>query len=453
MVKLEFYGGVDTVTGANFLLDTGDKRVLVDCGFTQGSRDADEINRSDFKYDPSSVDLLFITHAHIDHVGLIPKLVKDGFNGRIISTPETKSIAKLMLDDSAKINERKSRDEGQEPIYTYSDVEKSISMWDTTGYHQPKDFGSFTVELYNSGHVLGSSMVKFTFKASSRSIMFTGDIGNSPSVILKDVEKVSGLQYMVMESVYGDRIHEDRDEREEKFKKAVLDTIAKKGTLLIPAFSLERTQEILHLLDDLFETEKIEPIPVFLDSPLAIKITDVYSKLTKNLNGHIQQELDGGDDVFSFSRLKETSQVRDSREIRKVSGPKIILAGSGMSTAGRIISHEEEFLPDPDTTLLFVGYQAPGTLGRQIQEGMKNVQIEDRHVKVRAKIETISGFSAHADSDQLVDFVSSTKESLEKVFVAMGEPKSAMFLSQRLHDELGVEAVVPEKGKVYELDL
>ncbi|MEX0932372.1 MAG: MBL fold metallo-hydrolase [Parcubacteria group bacterium] len=453
MSRLTCFGGVDTVTGANFMLEIGEKKVLVDCGLTQGTRESGEINRSDFAYDPVSVDILFVTHAHIDHIGRIPKLVKDGFRGEIWSTPETLKIAGLMLEDSARINERNAREEGQESIYTSYDVERSLALWKTIGYHEPKEFGGFSVEFFDAGHILGSSMIKFTASERGESIMFTGDLGNSPSVLLKDTEKVSGISYMVMESVYGDRNHEGREEREEKFKQVVLDTIARKGTLLIPAFSLERTQVVLHLLDDLVEGGMMKPVPVFLDSPLAIKVTDVYTQFTAHYNKHIEKELGEGDDVFGFSRLKETAEARDSREIRKVPGPKIILAGSGMSTAGRIVHHEEEFLPDKETTLLFMGYQAPGTLGRQIQDGAKNVEINGRRVQVRARIENISGFSAHADSDQLVDFVSNTAESLKKVFVAMGEPKSSIFLSQRLRDELGVEAVVPEEGRTYELDL
>jgi metallo-beta-lactamase family protein len=453
MAKLTCFGGVGSVTGANFMLETDSKRVLIDCGLNQGSPEAGELNRSEFEYDPASADLLFITHAHIDHIGRVPKLVKDGFKGEIWSTPGTKKLSELMLADTVKIGERNARETGREPMYSAGDVEKSLSAWKTLSYHEPMQFGEFTVELSNSGHVLGSSMVKFTFDKSSRSIMFSGDLGNSPSVLLKDREKASGLSYLLMESVYGDRNHEDKEEREEKFKKIVRESIDRKGTLLIPAFSLERTQDILHLLDDMFESDGVRPVPVFLDSPLAIKVTDVYESITKNYNEHIQKELREGDDPFNFSKFRETAEVRDSREISKVHGPKIILAGSGMSTAGRIVAHEEEYLPDESATILFMGYQAAGTLGRQIQSGLKEVMIGDEKVKVRATVESISGFSAHADSDQLVEFVSNTADTVEEVFVAMGEPKSSVFLAQRLHDELGVDAVVPEKGKVYELDL
>lgn len=429
MVKLICYGGAaGTTTGANFLLELGGKKILIDCGMEQDSGE-EEHNKKSFDYDTRSIDYLFVTHAHIDHVGLIPKLYKEGFRGEIYSTTETKAIAELLLMDVAKID----------TLYEPQDVSNSLSIWQELSYRSSKDFDGFKVELYNAGHVLGSAMVKITSK-TGRTMLFSGDIGNSPSPILPDVEKISGLDYLLMESVYGDRNHESKEERDFKFEKAVSDNIKRGGTLLIPVFSLERTQVILYKLDNLFEKKKLPSAPVYLDSPLAICITDIYEKVK-------------GMDNFNFKELHKTARVADSREIVKVGGPKIIIAGSGMSTAGRILAHEEMFLPDPNTTLLLVGYQAPGTLGRQLEEGAKSVVIDGNKIEVRAKIERIHGFSAHADSDALVKFVEPSAKTLKKVFVAMGEPKSAIFLSQRLRDELEVDAVVAEKRKVYELDL
>lgn len=434
------------MTGANFLLEIADKHVLVDCGFAQGSHEAKEENKKPFEYDPASIDILFVTHAHIDHIGRIPKLVKDGFKGKIFSTPETRSLAELMLADAAKIN---MYDES--PIYTAADVSKSLSLWEEISYHRPREFESFTLEFLDAGHILGSAMLKFS--VGGRNMLFTGDLGNSPSPLLRDTERVADIDYMVMESVYGDRNHEGREEREELFKKVVLESIAREGTLLIPAFSLERTQVILSLFDNLIESKAVPSVPVFLDSPLAIKVTDVYERVTRHYNEGVQEELSAGDEIFNFPKLKETAQVRDSREIQKVQGPKIIVAGSGMSTGGRILGHEAHYLPDPSTTILLMGYQAPGTLGRQLYEGMKEVVIDESKVKVRAKVEKISGYSAHADSDMLVNFVSASKDSLKKVFTAMGEPSASIFLAQRLRDELGVEALMPERGKTYRLEL
>jgi len=451
MSRLTCYGGSGTATGANFLLEIGGKRVLIDCGLLQGSREASHENAKDFEYDPQGIDILFVTHAHIDHIGRIPKLYKDGFRGVIYSTPETKDIAKLLLLDAAKINREK-----ENPLFTSKDVDESLSLWQTIPYHDKKSFGGgeageFEVELYDAGHVLGSSMVRFSTPKGN--MLFTGDIGNSPSPVLRDTEKVTGLNYILMESVYGDRNHEDKAERDEKFKRVVKEAIARGGTLLIPAFSLERTQIMLYLLDNLFESKELPEVPVFLDSPLGIKVTGIYEDIKKLYNPEATKEIKDGDDIFNFPSLKKTLRAGDSEEISNTHGPKIIIAGSGMSTGGRILNHEKTYLPDSKTTFLLVGYQGVGTLGREIEEGSKKVLIDDSEVVVKAKVEKIEGFSAHADSNTLVDFVSNSKDSLKRVFVAMGEPKSSIFLAQRLRDELGVEAMVTKNGGVYELEL
>ncbi len=459
---LTCWGGVGTVTGANFLLEIYPeaggvgKKILVDCGLLQGLPTVEKTNAEPFDYDPASIDMLFITHAHVDHIGKVPKLVKDGFKGVIYSTPETRSIAELMLLDMAKINEGRPLVGGlgdkQGILYTTVDAEKAMGYWQTINYHEQKVFEGFKIETFDAGHILGSAMYKFIFE-SGKSIMFSGDIGNTPSLLLRDTETVSGLSYLLMESVYGDRNHESSTERDAKFKKIVSETIDRGGTLLIPVFSLERTQVILYELNELFESKQLKSVPVFLDSPLAIHVTEIYEHISKNYNDVIRSEIKGGDDVFKFPKLKETAQVRDSEEIINVPGPKIILAGSGMSMAGRILNHEQIYLPNPNTTLLLAGFQAIGTLGRALEEGAKEVTIRNKLVKVKAKIEMINGFSAHADSNHLVKFVSSTAETLKNVFVVMGEPKASIFLAQRLNDELGVKAIVPERGKRYELDL
>lgn len=447
------------MTGANFLFELNNKKYLIDCGLLQGVPGADKTNKEKFDYDVSSIDFLFVTHAHLDHIGKIPKLVKDGFRGIIYSTPETKEIATLMLMDTARITEENAKDEGGEPLYTVLDAQNTMNIWQTLNYHEPKNFADFKLELFDAGHILGSAMYQFTFihpeqgRGAERSMLFTGDLGNSPSPLLRNTDTVSGLSYLLMESVYGDRNHETPEERDAKFRAVIEDTIKREATLIIPIFSLERTQVILYELNEIFNTKAVPSVPVFLDSPLAIHVTEIYERVKGLYNAGVTKEINSGDDVFKFPKLLETTQARDSREIANVKGAKIILAGSGMSTAGRIINHEERYLPDPNATILFVGYQAPDTLGRQISEGAKRVTINNKQVDVRARVVIIDGFSAHKDSNHLVEFVSETKDTLKNVFVTMGEPKSSIFLAQRLHDELGVNAIVPERGKRYELDL
>lgn len=433
MAKLTPYGGAGNATGANFLLELADRKILIDCGMQQGGEGAHKHNQRAFPYDPSQAQYLFVTHAHIDHVGLIPKLVKEGFKGEIWSTQETKEIGLLLLEDAAKI----AADNGH-PLYTSSDIAHAMSLWKTFPYHEKRDFGSFSVEAYDAGHVLGSAMYKFSTPKGA--LLATGDIGNSPSLLLANRERVEGLDYMLMESVYGDRNHEGREEREAEFQRVVEETVKRGGVLLIPAFSLERTQELLTLLDQMFEKEKLPDAPVYLDSPLALKITGIFERAQ-------------GGDHFNFKELVKIAKVADSNEIAEVPGAKIIIAGSGMSTAGRILGHEKHYLPDRNSTILFMGYQAAGTLGRQIAEGVKEVYIDGIKIPVRARVEKIEGFSGHADSNALVKFVGENQKTLKKVFVAMGEPASQIFLAQRLRDELDLEAVATEEGRSYEIDL
>lgn len=436
--RLTFYGGVGAVTGANFLFETGTKRVLIDCGLLQGLPSAEATNAEPFDYDVTTIDYLFVTHGHIDHIGKIPKLVKDGFKGTIYSTAATKEISKLMLEDMAHITDMNSRETGTLALYDMQDVEKSFSQWETIEYHAPKDFGDFVLEVLDAGHILGSSMYKFTFP-SEKSILFTGDTGNTPAPLEHDTDTITGLTYLLIDSVYGDRNHPSPEERDKNFKEIVNKAATQGSTMLIPAFSLERTQVLLFELHNLFKSGAVPRIPVFLDSPLAIKVTEVYEQYFGNL--------------FDFAGLKSTVEVRDSKEIDAHQGAKIILAGSGMSTAGRILAHEMRYLPDPNAILLLVGYQAAGTLGRQLQSGQRTVVIHNQKIPIQAQIMTIDGFSAHKDSDHLVEFVSHTKDTLKQVFVVMGEPKSEIFLAQRLHDELGLKATVPQRGDSVELDI
>ncbi len=454
-LQLTCWGGVGTVTGANFLLEDSSTRILVDCGIVQGTVDADALNREPFPYNPKTIDFLFVTHAHMDHIGKIPKLIRDGFVGTIYSTPETRELASLMLQDAIRVMEMQSREKNIDPLYSPVHLTMALSLWQTIPYHtDTKINDNFSVYLKDAGHILGSSMYEVTYSGEkgSKKIVFTGDSGNSPSPLLKDTEPITDADYLVMDSVYGDRNHEPKKERDQKFKQVVLDTISSKGALVIPAFSLERTQVVLYELNNLVEDGLVPSVPVFLDSPLGIKVTEIYKKLKKDFNAEVQGEIKGGDDIFNFPRLTITETSLESREIADTPNPKIIIAGSGMSSGGRVIQHEAHFLPDPKSTILLMGYQAVGTLGRSIQEKPARVEINGEIVPIRARVEMISGYSSHKDSDGLVGIVAGTAEKLKRVFVTMGEPKSSTYLAQRLHNELGVDAIYPERGKVYELN-
>lgn len=444
---LGFYGGVGTVTGANFMLDSGGHRVLVDCGLVQGDRFAQAANTEPFAYDPASVDTLIVTHAHADHIGRIPKLVRDGFSGTIYSTAPTRDLAAVMFRDAYGIMKQEAKQRGEAPIYEEADIAAALSLWKDVAYKETVELGdgvSFT--LRNAGHILGSSFVELT--RDGRTVVFSGDIGNVPQPLLDAPDIPEGYHYLVMESVYGDRKHEEVQERSNLLLEHITDTIAKKGTLIIPAFSLERTQGMLFEINNFVEQGLIEPVATFLDSPLAIEVTELYRAHVSFLKQEVQEQIRGGDDIFDFPKLSFTRRVADSREIAAVPGPKIIIAGSGMSHGGRIRTHEKRYLGDKDTTVLLVGYQTVGSVGRLLQDGAPSVRIDGTQVRVRAQIATIRGYSGHADRDGLVDFVAHGGAHAEQVFVAMGEEKASLFLVQRLRDYLGVHAVAPEAGSI-----
>ncbi len=448
---ITFCSGIGSVTGANFLLEMGNIKVLIDCGLIQGEKSAQTENRLDFPYKPSEIDMLFITHAHLDHVGRIAKLVKEGFNGIIYSSPETFSLAQLIMEDALGLLTREANQEGVTPLYEEKDVIKAFSLWQTIPYHQEKVFDEgFSLYLKDAGHILGSSMFQFTFEG--KKIVFTGDLGNSPTPLLKDTETIEGANYVVMESVYGDRNHEPKDERRAKLQSVILDTISKQGTLIIPAFSLERTQVILYEINKLVESKMVPIIPVYVDSPLATKVTDIYRASTYLFNERAQKEIKEGDDLFNFPRLSFTVNPEESRAIDHAKSPKIIIAGSGMSVGGRVIHHEEIYLGDAKNTVLLVGYQTLGSVGHHLLQGAKKVTIHGVDIPVNARIESILGYSSHKDSDHLVEFAATAEGTVKKIFVAMGEPKASLFLVQRIRDSLGVDAVYPDRNKRYELN-
>ena len=358
-----------------------------------------------------------------------------------------------MLDDALHIMQMEAECDGKPPIYDQADIDRALKLWQTVDYHKeiklPDDV---TAVLTNAGHILGSAMVNLTRFGSK--MVFTGDIGNVPQPLMARPEVPEKYDYLVMESVYGDRVHEEVEERTALLRHYIEETIKKSGTLIIPAFSLERTQGILFEINNLVEKGEVKPVKTYLDSPLAIRVTDIYRSYPEYLKPEVRDQIADGDDIFSFEGLSFTETVKESSQIARYGGPKIIMAGAGMSHGGRIRKHEKQFLGDTNTTLLLVGYQAVGSLGRLLQDGAKQVWIDGEEVKVKAQIASIRGYSGHADRNQLIDFVYGGVQDYEpkQVFVTMGEERASLFLTQRLRDYLGVNAFAPDEDEEVEID-
>ena len=439
------------MTGACYLLEVESAgrrtKVLVDCGLFQCPRVCEQRNHEPFPFNAGDIDAVIVTHAHIDHTGRLPKLVKEGFQGKIFSTSATRDLARLMLEDSLGLMLRES--EGTPLLFDKDDLRRAFEKWEGLEYHREFKVGDFTIQLRDAGHILGSAMIEF--KAGGKKIVVTGDIGNPPTPLLRPPEKITDANFLIIESTYGNRLHENRNERRLKIERIIEDVVKKKGVLMIPAFSLERTQELLFELNELVENGRIPEVPIFVDSPLAIKATAVYKKYEHYYNKKARYIISSGDEVFKFPRLKFTLSTEESKAINEVPAPKIIIAGSGMSTGGRIVHHERRYLSDPSSTLLMIGYQAAGSRGRQLQDGVKTIRIFRDKISVRARIETIQGYSAHPDRDMLLDFVKNSVDFLEKVFVVQGEPAAALFLVQRIRDYLGIDARAPSYAEQFEL--
>ena len=457
-ITLKIAGGADAVTGSNFLatLDNG-QQFLVDCGLTQGGDSLEERNWQPFDYDPSTVKHLIITHAHMDHIGLIGKLVAEGFSGQIYSTAATRDLAEVMLADGLQIMIYNAKRRDVEPLWDAEDLATAFSSWQTHEYHQVFNLSlgeeAVSVEFFDAGHILGSAMAKVSY--GSKSIMFTGDLGNSPSPLLENTESVTGCDYLLMEAVYGDRNHADRTNRQGQLRDIIKRSIDRGGAIIIPAFSLERTQMLLYELNELVESGELPQIPVFLDSPLAIKVLAIYQKHTNYFNAAAQADISGGDDIFKFPGLKVTETKSESQGIFGIDGPKIIIAGSGMSHAGRVLFHELEYLDKPDTTLVFVGYQSPGTVGRQLLEGNKWVRIMGRKIQAKAAVESLLPYSSHKDMQNLHEFArEASKKGTKKIMVALSEPGVAVSFSQLLAEdpEVSAKILTPELKEVIELE-
>jgi metallo-beta-lactamase family protein len=453
-MKLSFYGGAGKVTGSNFLIESKESKILVDCGVEQGADFCVDDVYGPFPYDVKEIGALVITHAHLDHVGRIPKLVRDGFRGKIFMTPPTRDLAELILRDSTNILRQDATRRGLDPLYEEKDVDETLSLIETLDYHIEKEITpDFSIYLRNTGHILGSASVRIKDEEGN-TVALTGDIGNSPSPLLPNWEPIRDADALVMESTYGDRVHPLQQKRVELLGETLKRAIARGGAILIPAFSLERTQLMLYELSNFFDAGDLPKIPVFLDSPLAIHVTDVYEKWGPTyFKPEVEDEIKREKSIFEFPFLTKTLSHEESEAIEKVPNPKIIIAGAGMSHGGRIGRWEARYLPEASTTLIIVGYQAPGSPGRRMAEGASSVRLNGSEVKIKAKVEILDGWSAHADRDELLKFADAALagKRTKTIFTALGEPSAERFLAQRIHDYLGARAVVPEYGETWEI--
>jgi len=452
-IRVTFHGGAESVTGSNFLVKGEKGTIIVDCGLEQG-RDASIREMAEpFAFDVPSVDALVITHAHLDHIGRTPKLIREGFKGKVYATHPTLDLMDIMLRDSVSLLAQEATEHGIAPLYDEHDVDALMSRATPIPLHKETEVApGMSVYFRQTGHILGSVSVRIK-DADGTTLAITGDIGNTPNPYLPDAEPVTDADAIIMESVYGDRTHDHKGEaRVTALKDALARAIKRGGTILIPAFSIERTQLMLYEISNMMDSGDLPRIPVFLDSPLAIKVTEMYEKWSGEFfKQEVKEEIRKENSIFRFKGFQDTLSREDSMDIDSVPGPKIILAGAGMSHGGRIGRHEALYLPDPKTTLFIVGYQAPGSPGRMLQDGSPNVRINGRNIRMRAKVEQFSGWSAHADRDGLVEFAKMALPHTKAFFIALGEPASARFLAQRIHGYLGAKAVVPIAGETFEV--
>ena len=457
-IKLSFLGAARNVTGSRHLVEADGERVLVDCGLYQ-ERQFRGRNWDAFPVPPKNIDAVLLTHAHLDHCGLLPKLVREGFGGKIYCTAATAEIARIILLDSAHIQEedaeykarrhRKERRKGpypEVPLYTLADAEKSLPHFSPVPYKKPVRVAkSMEAVFHDAGHVLGSSMItlKVSRDGETRTILFSGDVGRKNMPILEDPTTFDRADYVLTESTYGDRTHQSAEDVESRLGEVVNATIQGGGNLVIPSFALERSQDLLYHLNELLVAGRIPKVKVFLDSPMAINITKVFEEHPELFDDEMSERVRRAKSPFQFPGLEMTRTTDDSKAINHRTDPCIIIAGSGMCTGGRVKHHIVNNISRPESTLLFIGYQAIGTLGRVIVDGKKNVRIHGRRHRVRANVEQIGGFSAHADRDELLQWLRGLKTPPRGVFVVHGDEDSAQAFGEYLTEKTGWNVTVP----------
>ena len=473
-MKITFLGAAGNVTGSNFLVEAAGKKFLVDCGLYQGQAKEEEKNYTQFAYNPAEIDFMLLTHAHIDHSGRIPKLYNEGFKNPVYATKATCDLCKIMLPDSGHIQEmevewknRKRIREGKSelnPLYTAEDALKSLEIFKPVKYSQIVDVDeNITVRFNDAGHMLGSAIIEVwaTEDGKTEKAVFTGDIGNNDLPLLASPTMIETADYLVMESTYGNRVHMKNDKKAELFLNIVSSTIIQGGNVIIPSFAVGRTQEIIYELNKIKDgTDDPEFInkynvlmntPVFVDSPLAISATEIFRQNNELFDDDVKYAMERGDNPLEFDGLQFTRTADESKSLNQSNDPCIIISASGMCDVGRIKHHLKHNLWNPKSTILFVGYQAPGTLGRSIVNGAKKVKIFGEEIAVNARIEYIEGYSGHADQEWLLNFVYSFFSKPKQIFLVHGEEESQEILKQKLEETTRIPVTVPKLGEKYEL--
>ena len=458
-IKLSFLGAARNVTGSKYLLEANNTRLLVDCGLYQ-EREYGSRNWQPFPVPPHTLDAVLLTHAHVDHCGLLPKLVREGFRGKIYCTEATSEIAQIILLDSAHLQEEdadfKRRRHQRErrtgpfpeiPLYTVEDAKASFPFFAPVKYTENVQIGDgIGATFHDAGHVLGSSMIRINVSqdGEQRAIVFSGDVGRWDKPILRDPSVFHKVDYMLVESTYGDRVHEETPDIGDSLAAIVNSTWKARGNIIVPSFALQRSQEVLYHLNKLLIEDRIPHLMVFLDSPMAVRITEVFKHHSELFDREMSRLIQQDRSPFEFPGLKMVQTVDESKAINHISGSVMVIAGSGMCTGGRIKHHLVSNISRRRSTILFVGYQAIGTLGRQIVDGAKRVRILGQHYPVRARIAKINGFSAHADRDELFRWISGLDRAPRRVFVVHGEATAAKNFSEFLREKTGWNISVPE---------
>jgi metallo-beta-lactamase family protein len=462
-MKITFWGAAQTVTGSTHHLEVAGKRYLLDCGLYQGHRkDAEHRNR-DLPFDARSIDSVILSHAHIDHSGNLPTLVKHGFDGPIYTTPPTIDLCESMLLDTAHIQESDTKFVNKrgvqrypkgyqpvEPLYTTPDAERTLPLFSPVNYHTSKPVGdAFSYQAYDAGHMLGSSALLLEIEGTR--LIFSGDVGRVNLPILRDPEAMPPADYLILESTYGDRMHKDEGAVIDKLADIVGRTAARGGKIIVPAFAVGRTQQLVLLLHELANQSRIPNIPMFVDSPLAVNVTEAFRKHTAYFNKNVMAHLNSGEDPFGFSRLTYIREASESKKLNDLRGPFLVISASGMCEAGRILHHLRNNIEDPRNTVLITGFQAENTLGRKLVEKWPEVNIFGEPMRVRAEIASLLELSGHADQRELLEWMKPIAPHLKKVFLVHGEPPAQQALAKLIVERYDVAVESPARGTSFDL--